>query len=387
MLQRARKSVQTSFGWVGAPAAGNVYAMSGVVISNKSHLLYTKLSGMDSVTHVVLGAAIGEVVLGKKLGYKAAIIGAIADTVPDFDVFLNFFTHDEILKLQIHRSYSHAMFTHIFLALPLAWLTYALFKKTIPYARWYLLWILGLTTHGLLDCCTTYGTQYLLPFSHTLVGFNNIAVVDVFFTVPFMVLIIACLFMRRENPMRVKTAWAGLSYAMLYIALTVPNKYYVHQHFTKELARQNIKTQELYTSPTLFNNFLWAAMATTEDSIWLGEYSILQKRSEIKFVSYPRNTALIKNWPDKHSTDVLLWFSQGKYFALQSGDTLKFYNVKWGRGDFRETAADKAIPFNFLLYPQNGTWQASVRQPHFTSEEFKSAFGALWRRMFDAGEW
>ena len=46
---------------------------------------------MASVTHLVLGAAIGEVVLGKKLGYKAAIIGALADTVPDFDMCLAIF--------------------------------------------------------------------------------------------------------------------------------------------------------------------------------------------------------------------------------------------------------------------------------------------------------
>ena len=56
---------------------------------------------MDSLTHLVLGASIGEVTLGKKIGNKAAIIGALANTLPDFDVFFNFFTNDEILKLQV----------------------------------------------------------------------------------------------------------------------------------------------------------------------------------------------------------------------------------------------------------------------------------------------
>ena len=342
---------------------------------------------MDSVTHVVLGAALGEVVLGKKIGYKAAIVGAIAETVPDLDVFLNFLTHDEILKLQIHRSYSHSMFVQIFLALPLAWLTFALFKRKISYAQWYLLWILGFTTHSLLDCCTTYGTQYLLPFTHTLVGFNNIAVVDIFFTLPFMIFAIACLFMRKENPARIKTAWAGLSYALIYIVFTLVNKYNVHQHFSRELERSHIQATELYTSPTLFNNFLWAGIAATNDSIWLAEYSILQKRSEVKWVGYARNTELVKNNPDKRSTDVLVWFSQGKYFARQAADTLKFYNVKWGRGDFRQTDPDRSTVFAFLLYPDNGERKVSIQQPHLTGAEFKSAFGALWHRMFDAGDY
>jgi inner membrane protein len=341
---------------------------------------------MDSITHLVLGAAIGEVTLGKKIGYKAAIVGAIAETVPDLDVFGSFFTDNEITKLQIHRSYSHALFDHFFMALPLAWLTYAIFKKRIGYGQWYWLWIICLATHGLLDCCTTYGTQYLLPFSHMLVGFNNISVVDMFFTIPFLLIVIPCFFMRKDNPLRIKTAWASLGYVMVYMVFTLVNKYNVTQHFTKELDRQNIKVAELYTSPTLFNNFLWAAIATTNDSIWLGEYSIFQKHDEVKFAAYPRNLPLINNWPDKHSIDVLRWFSQGKYFALPEADTLKFYNVKWGRGDFRETEADKAIPFFFKLYPAKGNWAVTNYQGHLDGKSFKSAFGALWRRMWGEEE-
>ena len=39
---------------------------------------------MDSLTHIVLGAAIGEAVLGKKIGRIAMLWGALADTIPDF---------------------------------------------------------------------------------------------------------------------------------------------------------------------------------------------------------------------------------------------------------------------------------------------------------------
>jgi inner membrane protein len=167
----------------------------------------------------------------------------------------------------------------------------------------------------------------------------------------------------------------------MYIVFTLVNKYEVRQHFAKELARQQIHYTELYTSPSLFNNFLWAGIAATDDSIWLGEYSILQKPDEVKWAAYARNNRLINNWPDKHSIDLLLWFSQGKYFAQQQADTLKFYNVKWGRGDFRETNADRAIPFYFMLYPANGGWIAKPTEFNMTREQFNAAFKALWRRI------
>ena len=46
---------------------------------------------MDSLTQIVLGAAVGEAVLGKKIGSRAMLWGAIAGTIPDLDVFLRFF--------------------------------------------------------------------------------------------------------------------------------------------------------------------------------------------------------------------------------------------------------------------------------------------------------
>jgi len=43
---------------------------------------------MDSLTQAALGAAVGEAVLGKKIGNKAAVVGAIIATIPDLDVLL-----------------------------------------------------------------------------------------------------------------------------------------------------------------------------------------------------------------------------------------------------------------------------------------------------------
>ena len=44
---------------------------------------------MDSLTQITLGAAVGEAVLGKRVGNKAAFWGAVCGTIPDLDVMLN----------------------------------------------------------------------------------------------------------------------------------------------------------------------------------------------------------------------------------------------------------------------------------------------------------
>ena len=63
---------------------------------------------MDSLTQIVLGASVGEAVLGKKVGNKAALYGAIAGTIPDLDVLAGYFV-DEITAIEWHRGFSHSI--------------------------------------------------------------------------------------------------------------------------------------------------------------------------------------------------------------------------------------------------------------------------------------
>ena len=71
---------------------------------------------MDSLTQIVLGAAIGNAVVGKKLKNKALLYGAIAGTIPDLDIVVGMFV-DPITAVEIHRGMSHSVFLAFFLAL------------------------------------------------------------------------------------------------------------------------------------------------------------------------------------------------------------------------------------------------------------------------------
>ncbi|HOY73332.1 MAG TPA: metal-dependent hydrolase, partial [Tenuifilaceae bacterium] len=73
---------------------------------------------MDSLTHIVLGAVVGEAAVGKKMGNKALVYGAIAGSLPDFDVFVARF-FDPVDALFVHRGFSHSLFLLVILA-PLA---------------------------------------------------------------------------------------------------------------------------------------------------------------------------------------------------------------------------------------------------------------------------
>lgn len=63
---------------------------------------------MDSLTQIVLGAAVGEAVLGRKVGNRAMLWGAIGGTIPDLDVFANM-TTDTMSALAYHRAFTHSL--------------------------------------------------------------------------------------------------------------------------------------------------------------------------------------------------------------------------------------------------------------------------------------
>ena len=65
---------------------------------------------MDSLTQIVLGAACGEIALGKKIGNKALLFGAIGGTIPDLDVFIgNIFYSNSIDAMTFHRGFMHSL--------------------------------------------------------------------------------------------------------------------------------------------------------------------------------------------------------------------------------------------------------------------------------------
>jgi len=147
---------------------------------------------MDSLTQVVLGASMGEAVLGKKLGNKALLWGAIGGTIPDLDVLANPFL-DVVGELSFHRSITHSLLFIVVCSPLSAWVAQKIFPNTtISRKQWITFFALTYFTHILLDCLTTWGTQLFYPFSTYGVALYSIFVVDPLYTVPFLIFLIAC---------------------------------------------------------------------------------------------------------------------------------------------------------------------------------------------------
>ncbi|MEL7160898.1 MAG: metal-dependent hydrolase [Bacteroidota bacterium] len=70
---------------------------------------------MDSLTQIVLGAAVGEATLGRKVGNRAMLWGGICGTLPDLDVLANAVS-DPMSALAYHRAFTHSLAFAILIA-------------------------------------------------------------------------------------------------------------------------------------------------------------------------------------------------------------------------------------------------------------------------------
>ena len=121
---------------------------------------------MDSLTQIVLGASIGEAVLGRKVGNKALLYGAIAGTIPDLDVFASYFT-DTVTALSVHRGFTHSILFSILFAPIFGWML-SRFESHKSFKDWSWLFFWAFITHPILDSYTTWGTQLFWPFESRL---------------------------------------------------------------------------------------------------------------------------------------------------------------------------------------------------------------------------
>ena len=164
---------------------------------------------MDPISQGAIGAALATATYTrrKKL-LTVALLGTLAGMAPDLDVLMQSPT-DPLLFLEYHRQFSHAL---VFIPIGALLVALPLFKffarKVLTWRETYLACLAGYATHGLLDACTSYGTQLFWPFSNVRVAWNNSSIVDPLFTLPLVGLVAAAVIFSKRHFAIAAMVWA-----------------------------------------------------------------------------------------------------------------------------------------------------------------------------------
>ena len=347
---------------------------------------------MDSLTQIVLGAACGEVVLGKKIGNKALLFGAIGGTIPDLDVFIgSWIFNNEIHAMAFHRGFMHSILFSVLGAFVFGWLALKLYNRgkrvqTTKLKDWNWLFFWALFTHPILDCFTPYGTQLFAPFSDYRVAFNTISVVDPLYTVPFLMGLIVLLFFKRQSEKRRFWLKLGLGLSSGYLLFTVFNRANVNSIYEKSLKDNRISFERFQIQPTIFNNILWYGVAENSTSYYVGFYSLLDKNPKIEdWIKIEKQHNLVPI--EDENLSKLVWFSNG-YFNIQKikAEVEKVTETEFIYHDLRYPLLNPNDPssfiFSFRIFEKSGIWDMKNSGPRLEDDmTFSKMFSPMIERL------
>lgn len=331
---------------------------------------------MDSLTQIVLGAAIGEAVLGKKVGNKAMLYGAIAGTIPDLDVLARYFV-DTVTATEWHRGFSHSIFFSVLFAPIFGWLVWKINSKSkATFKDWSWLMFWGLFTHPLLDAFTTWGTQLFWPFKFRL-AFQNIFVIDPLYTLPFLLFLVMAMFQKRTSRKRKLYNRWGLFLSTTYLLVTLILKGFSYKQFADELTNQGIVYKEMDIRPAPFSTILWTANVDTNDAYLIGNYSFFDSQP-IAFTSYPKDHQLLGSLETNDKVVRLIDISEGWFTISQENEKLLFNDLRFGLLSLKPDETKFAFTYE-LKNSENGL---EVKETPKTPADAKSLFKSLWTRIW-----
>jgi inner membrane protein len=331
---------------------------------------------MDSLTQIVLGAAVGEVALGKKVGNKAALWGAIAGTIPDLDVLSKQFV-DIVTATAWHRGFSHSLVFSMALAPFLGALVWRLYsKKEATWQQWSWLFFWCLFTHPLLDAFTTWGTQLFWPFDIRL-AFQSVFVIDPLYTLPFLLFLIAALRLKRNEAKRKNYIFWGLALSTTYLVLGLVLKGISYHRFEKALVHQGINYEAMDNRPSPLNTILWMANIETEKAFLLSEYSFFDSQP-ITFRSIPKNHHFLDSLAQNEKVKQLIDITEGWYALSKKNDTLYFNDLRFGLLSME--AQEKQFAFSYEL--TSSPIGLNIKEVPKARTDAKKVLGALWKRIW-----
>ena len=332
---------------------------------------------MDSLTQIVLGAAVGEAVLGKKVGNKAVLYGAIAGTIPDLDTFVGAFT-DTVTAIEIHRGFSHSIVFALLFAPVFGYLISRIERRSpADWQDWTLLMFWGLFTHPVLDAFTTWGTQLFWPLD-TRLAFKNIFVIDPLYTLPFLVFLIMAMRKKKNDPKRTKYNNLGLIVSSTYLLITLFFKSVAYFQFGESLEKQGIFYERMETRPAPLNSILWNANVEVEDAFLIGDYSLFDDPGEIiRFRSHPKNHHYLGELRDHPKIQQLVDITNGWYTLSMKEDILHLNDLRFGQ--INPSDPDSPFTFSYKLIEEDG--ELIVEEAERDRGDAGEMLKDLWERI------
>lgn len=218
---------------------------------------------MDIITQGIIGATFAQSFSKKETVRLATFAGFLGGLAADADGFIRS-SSDSLLAIEFHRHFIHSLAFIPIGALIAAFITWLILRRSESFKRVYIFSFLGYATHALLDACTSYGTRLLIPFSYERIAWDNIAIIDPFFTLPLLVAMIYTL-----KTKKIRFTQTIFAICIGYLLLGVVQRERAISTIKKIALSRSHTPTNIQAKPTIGQLILWKTIYTTNGTYYV----------------------------------------------------------------------------------------------------------------------
>jgi inner membrane protein len=331
---------------------------------------------MDSLSQIVLGAALAAAIAPAGHRRAALLAGAALGTLPDLDsLVIPLFGGDAVDQMTMHRSLSHSLFVLPWVGALIWWLFRRRGGRVAQSpARWFWAIQLALITHPLLDAFTVYGTQLWWPLATPPTMWSSVFIIDPLYT---LWLLIACIvaWRARERVAAQRALVAGLALSTAYLGWSLVAKSIVDRAADEALAAIGLQDAPRFSVPMPFNTLLWRVVAMTPEGYVESERSLVADRGPMRFRRHASDVAALQAVADSPKVERLRWFNHGFMKAEERDGRLILSDLRMG--------AEPDYIFNFAVARRNSpTWREIPVEQLSWPWNAAERLGAMWDRIW-----
>jgi inner membrane protein len=266
------------------------------------------LAAVDNLTHSLFGWTLARAGLGRRVPHATATL-ILASNAPDVDVVAGF--RSGVDYLAAHRGPTHGPLGVIGLGLITAGIIAAWSRwrspnrgmgvddgRTRHFTRWWILAMIGVVCHVLMDLPTSYGTRLLSPFIWTWYALDWMPIIDVYLWVMLAVALVVGSKLRRERVAMLALGLMAFDYAAraalheralanaaafdaagVHAPCTIAPTFVAHSGSIAVSPRSPNACVEAAALPTFLSPFTWRSIRRHADSYELSDRKILGEQA------------------------------------------------------------------------------------------------------------
>ena len=290
---------------------------------------FRHVRAVDWITQAALGAALGELMMGKRLGNRALRWGALFGLLPELVEILFSPMIDSARELSWHHAAGHGVLMialgcwAIPRGLEKIWKQDKINRKD---AMVFLLTVW--CVHVALDICTTDGVALLWPLLDKRVSLNFLNPHDLLFAAPLVAAVIWLACLKEEPakksrskkpqplPKRRKILRWGLGIPTGYALLALGMKSVASSGFGADLTRRGTQFTRRVEMPTPHNFLLWRSVVDRGDEMWVGYRSVFESHATpVRWTIYPKGQAAAEKVKSTREGRTLMAVCEGWWLA------------------------------------------------------------------------